>query len=576
MMRSVRGKLVALVLVCLVPAGISTRVFSYASSLALERDVLGEMHSAGQAFSLELEDDVSTLRVAAQLISTDPDLAREVEQRERETLFQHIDDFSSVYPGVRVYLTDPSGQILATSVGPSVEGSLAAMPEIAQALSGHPFAGITRIAVQKGGATEAEHAYSYAIAETIRRGPKIVGGLLAWFRLDRSYLDNTEQKEQFALALRVGGALSVSDDDHPYANEPLAAGSSLVRHLAGGRVVALSAFVPTGLGWTPAPLTVVAARDVTGQFEANDRFVGYRLVALAAIALIAVLAAFFIANPMVEGIRRIERALPAVASRRYVPIEPVRTRDEIQNLAEAYNAMIGDLAQAARYREALGKYLSRAAREAVEAGQLSLGGTSLQATVLFSDIRGFTTLSEKMLPENVLALLNRYFTEMVGAVVRHRGIVDKFIGDCIMAVWGPPEPTASDPLDAVRAALEMRDRLARLNAEFAKAGLPELRTGIGLHSGRVVAGNMGAETTAETEGKMEYTVIGDTVNLASRLESLTKELHADVLLSEDTFRLVEGAVLAEPVQRLRVRGREQEVQIYRLVGLREARAVGAA
>jgi adenylate cyclase len=175
-----------------------------------------------------------------------------------------------------------------------------------------------------------------------------------------------------------------------------------------------------------------------------------------------------------------------------------------------------------------------------------------------------------MEPEHVLSLLNRYFTEMVGAVVRHQGIVDKFIGDCIMAVWGPPNPRPADALNAVKAALEMRERLVRLNVAFAAAGLPQFRAGIGIHTGQVVAGNMGAETTADVEGKMEYTVIGDTVNLASRLETMTKELQCDILMSEDTYRLVAAEVDVDPPKRIHVKGRDQDVAVYRLIGLRPA------
>jgi adenylate cyclase len=232
--------------------------------------------------------------------------------------------------------------------------------------------------------------------------------------------------------------------------------------------------------------------------------------------------------------------------------------------------MIGELLASRRQTEAFGKYLSRAARDAAEHGDVHLGGTTLPATILFSDIRSFTTLCERMEPEHVLSLLNRYFTEMVGAVVRHQGIVDKFIGDCIMAVWGPPKPRPEDALNAVKAALEMRERLAKLNVAFAAAGLPQFRTGVGIHTGQVVAGNMGAEATASMDGKMEYTVIGDSVNLASRLESMTKELHCDILLSEDTYRLVATEVDVEPLQRIHVKGREQDVAVYRLIALRTA------
>ena len=131
-----------------------------------------------------------------------------------------------------------------------------------------------------------------------------------------------------------------------------------------------------------------------------------------------------------------------------------------------------------------------------------------------------------------------------------------------MAVFGAPVPEPNDPLNAVKAALEMRSRLDKINENFRKRGLPEVRTGIGLHSGQVVAGNMGHSE------RMEYTVIGDAVNLASRLEGMTKELQCDVVLSEDLYVQVEEHVQAEPLRKIKVKGRDREVMVYRLIGLR--------
>jgi adenylate cyclase len=151
---------------------------------------------------------------------------------------------------------------------------------------------------------------------------------------------------------------------------------------------------------------------------------------------------------------------------------------------------------------------------------------------------------------------------MVESVLHHHGVVDKFIGDAIMAVFGAPVPEPEDPLRAVKAALDMRSRLARINEDFLARGLPEIRAGIGLHSGQVVAGNMGHSE------RMEYTVIGDAVNLASRLEGMTKELGCDVIVSEDLYLQVKDDVEAEPLRKIQVKGREGEVMVYRLIGLR--------
>ncbi|MHB8418682.1 MAG: adenylate/guanylate cyclase domain-containing protein [Myxococcales bacterium] len=574
-MRSVRTKFLAVIALCLLPMAVATRIFYFVSKDELQADAVAKMKNAGKAFSLELQDDIATLEVAARLIATDPDLRRELAAADEPLLYEHIDDFTGVYPGIRVYLTDPQGTVRASSHQRHASGSLVPTPELRAALQGGRFAGISRLILRDGGVTVPERYYSYVIARPIQEGGSIVGALLATFPLDRTYLDNTEQKEGLALSLRIGSEIVAFDADHPAPDAELATGQVLLKPLPDGRTVALASFTPAGIGAAPGPVSVVAAEDVTKLFRDSERFLRYRLLVLGAIALAALAAGIAIANPMARAVGKIAAVLPGVAEQRYEKVEGIRTGDELQQLAESYNSMIAQLGEAARLREALGKYLSRAARDAVEHGRLQLGGTTLGATVLFCDIRGFTTLSETMEPEKVLQLLNRYFTEMVGAVVRHRGIVDKFIGDCIMAVWGPPEPGQGDALDAIRAAVEMRDRLARLNLAFAASGLPQLHTGIGIHSGQVVAGNMGAEAAGGLEGKMEYTVIGDTVNLASRLESMTKELHADIVLSEDTYQLVAGSVEVEALRRIQVRGRARDVGVYRLVGLRAVQATAA-
>jgi adenylate cyclase len=154
--------------------------------------------------------------------------------------------------------------------------------------------------------------------------------------------------------------------------------------------------------------------------------------------------------------------------------------------------------------------------------------------------------------------------------MRHHGVVDKFIGDAIMAVFGAPVPEPDDALHAVQAALEMRGRLTEINVAFKARGLPEIRTGIGLHYGQVVAGNMGHVE------RMEYTVIGDTVNVASRLEGMTKDLKSDIVMSEALFLQVKDHVIAEPLERIHVKGRDGDLKVYRLLGLKETGASTAS
>jgi class 3 adenylate cyclase len=163
---------------------------------------------------------------------------------------------------------------------------------------------------------------------------------------------------------------------------------------------------------------------------------------------------------------------------------------------------------------------------------------------------------------DLVALLNEYFTEMVDIVIDEGGGVDKYIGDAIMAVFGAPVPGGEDAMHAVRAGVRMRAALEKLNASLEARGKPALRTGIGIHTGTVVAGNIGSES------RMEYTVIGDTVNLASRLEGKTKELGIGLVISESTMAKVEGKVEARRLPGIVVKGRETPVVVYEVTGMR--------
>jgi len=195
-----------------------------------------------------------------------------------------------------------------------------------------------------------------------------------------------------------------------------------------------------------------------------------------------------------------------------------------------------------------------------------LGGQRRPVTILFSDIRGFTTFSEHHPPEEVVATLNEYLGAMTDVVFRWEGTLDKFIGDAVMVFWGAPLPQDDQAERALRCALHMCGRLDQLNAAWTAAGREPLAVGIGIHSGEVLVGNIGAEGK-----KMDYTVIGDNVNLASRLESLTKKYHARILITETTLGLVRpliernafGHVSVHALERVAVKGREQGVGVFR-------------
>ncbi len=192
--------------------------------------------------------------------------------------------------------------------------------------------------------------------------------------------------------------------------------------------------------------------------------------------------------------------------------------------------------------------------------KLKLGGERRNITVFFSDIRGFTSISERLSPEELVKLLNQYLSAMTQIVLKNRGLVDKYIGDAIMAFWGAPLDEEQHASLACWTALEMRDQLDMLRTRWVKQGYPEVNIGMGINTGDAVVGNMGSSE------RFDYTAMGDTVNLASRLEGLTKQYSVMILLSESTKEVVKEEFVTRKVDVVAVKGKKQGVAIYELLG----------
>ena len=193
---------------------------------------------------------------------------------------------------------------------------------------------------------------------------------------------------------------------------------------------------------------------------------------------------------------------------------------------------------------------------------VSMEGESREMTILFSDVRGFTTISEGLEPKELSLLMNEFLTPLSRIIYKQRGTIDKYMGDCIMAFWGAPLPDERHAYHAILAGLEMQRTLAELQPHFKERGWPEIRIGVGINTGRVSVGNMGSDV------RVAYTVMGDAVNLASRLEGITKEYGVKVLVGETTRQAVPEFVYRE-VDLVRVKGKEHPVAIFEPVGLVE-------
>lgn len=214
-----------------------------------------------------------------------------------------------------------------------------------------------------------------------------------------------------------------------------------------------------------------------------------------------------------------------------------------------------------KIKQAMGKYLSQDIMKNVVSNidDLKLGGKRAIVTVLFSDIRGFTSLSEKMTAEEVSVILNEYFAEMEPIITKYNGVINKFIGDAVMALFGEPIQDINHPQNAVKCAYEMLKKVEYLREKWILEGKPKIEIGVGINTGEVFIGNIGTET------RMEYTVIGDTVNLASRIESYNKVYKTNLLVSSSTYEHISDIADVIKISEVQIRGKAKKMNIYEVL-----------
>jgi adenylate cyclase len=311
-------------------------------------------------------------------------------------------------------------------------------------------------------------------------------------------------------------------------------------------------------------LTVTSSTPTAMVYKAALDLMRRNLYLTGVVLLFSILATWFFSRSVSWPVLRLVEASTLIENGQFELDMKSASHDELGLLTESFVHMGHGLAERERVKETFGKFVNKTIAEQALKGKLELGGTRKTATIFFADIRSFTAISEKLSPEAVVEFLNDYMTRMVKCIDVTGGVVDKFIGDAIMGVWGAPASAGSpeeDALAAIKAMVMMRYALLDFNVDRGGEDKPLIHNGCGVNTGPCIAGQIGSLE------RMEYTVIGDAVNLASRIEALNKPFGTDILISEYTYDLVKDKIIAEAMPAIKVKGKAEPLTIYAVVKL---------
>ena len=316
------------------------------------------------------------------------------------------------------------------------------------------------------------------------------------------------------------------------------------------------------------PMTILVVTLLTLQMEVDSAaitakeygkgIVIFTLVLFAWVFIAGGVLNRFVSRSIVNPLKNILSVVARLREGDYDNRVTVVSNDEIGVLGDASNAMIRGLAEREMIRTAFGKYVSPQIRDEILSGRIPLDGEVKEVTVLFADLRDFTPLVGSTPAKELVRIINGYFEEMAQAVQDNGGLILQFIGDEIEAVFGAPLPLDDHPASAARAALEMRNRLELFNKKLEEQGRGPLRHGIGIYTGKALAANIGSPD------RLSYALVGETVNLASRLQDLTKELGHDILISANTRNGLGDEFTVKPLPATTVKGKSQPLEIYAL------------
>lgn len=514
-----------------------------------------ELLTTGQVFQGLVAERAARLLTNTTLLAGDFALKRVISTYDPSTLASVALNYQERIGVDLLWITDEGGVLLADSLGRQKSGrTLASFSPVQEALAGGEAS--TAIA-------EVDGALFQLVAVPVL-GPDVIGFLLLGQGIDDPLAQQLQKDTGSHISFLTHEQLFASSWSPEERNSLFPSGTlmpepllqrpqkeTFLFTLAGERFLSLVVPFDSRLS---LPLYAVVQRSYD---EALAPFYALRR-RISEIGMGALVVALFIGVGLAGGITSPVRTLVAgmqeVLKGNLGYRLGVNREDEIGFLARSFNEMVGGLEEREKIRDVMDKVVSpEIAHELLQRG-VSLGGEVREVSVLFADIRGFTSLSEGLPPAALIRLLNAYFGRMSRVIEGEKGVIDKYIGDEVMALFGTPLLLEDHAVHAVAAGVGMLKELSRFNAEEGQR-LP-LRIGIGIATGPVIAGNVGSPE------RLNYTVLGDTVNVASRLQGLTKEYGVPLLLSGSTYAQVSAVFPCRLLGKVAVRGRQQETALY--------------
>jgi adenylate cyclase len=529
-----------------------------------ERSLSRELVTTGEVFERLMRERAARLQTNSTLLARDFALKRIIatyfdpESYDAGTLASAAQSYQARIGVELLWITDDAGSLLVGLPRPPGGGSIAEMSPLRDALeTGTGGTGVSEI-----------RGKLYQLVAVPVFAPDIIGYLVLGQPVDDAFARQLEEatgsQVSFLTAERIFASSWDAQARERHLPPPQARPAILQRAdaertslltLGGERFLSLSLPVEASLS-QPLHALVQGSYD---QAIAPLRALQRRIDAIGGAALLLALLigigiARGITSPLqslVSGMREVVRGNLGYRSR-------IEREDEIGFLARSFNDMIAGLEERARIKDTFGRFVSHEVAEAVLRGDVPLEGERRDVTILFQDIRGFTKLSESLDPAATLKLLNRFFTEVVAAVEAEGGVVKQFTGDGVMALFGAPQAHRDHAERAVRAALGIVKRLAGLNVELGRQAIAPIVIGVGIDSGEVVAGLIGPDN------RVEYGVVGEPVNLANRVESLTRELRATVLVSRRIADRLGPAFARGRTSALPVKGKKDPVEVVEI------------